>query len=53
MQILFAISTNKVSVSKTKLRFPEPGSQQQLVAVSYDGCKALSKSLYAVIFAER
>lgn len=46
------IST-KFSDSKKMSRFPEQGPQQQMVAVSYDGCKALAGSLHTIIYAER
>lgn len=37
---------------KSKSHFPVRSNTDQLVAVSYDGCKMLSKSLYAIIYLE-
>jgi hypothetical protein len=45
------IST-RLSLGKKRLRFPEQGSRQQMVAVGYDGCKALAASLHTIIFSE-
>ena len=42
-----------LSLGKKQLHFPKQGSQQQMVAVSYDGCKALTASLHTIIFSER
>lgn len=37
---------------KSKSHFPVRSNTDQLVAVSYDGCKMLSKSLYTIIYLE-
>jgi hypothetical protein len=46
------IST-RTSLVKKQSHFPEQGPQQQMVAVSYDGCKTLAASLHTIIFSER
>jgi len=45
------IST-RLSLGKKQSHFLEQGSQQQMVAVSYDGYKALAASLHTIIFSE-
>ena len=45
------ISTKRSEAIDQK-RFPERGEHNQLVAVSYEGCKALSRSLHTIIYME-
>jgi hypothetical protein len=49
--ILGPISSDKPEARKKK-RFPKQDDRLQMVGVSYEGCRALANSLYAIIYIE-